>query len=622
MTIPELNVNQRAIVEGDESPTLVVAGPGAGKTTVLQCRIERLLSLSPGSYSRVLGITFTTAAAGNLRNRLDALSPEKRDRVEIGTFHAFAARVLQQHGSHLGLSPNFAIISSLEDRAAIMTSVLNDLGVTSDARPLLPLLNRLYERGASVDDLAGYVRMDAPHYLPQLYRGYVETSIKHGQLDFALLIYLCNQLFQRVPAVSRQLRKVYRQIYVDEFQDTNDSQFRLLELLAGSDSSGLLFLADQDQIIYQWNGASPRRLKEAQERFSMRVLLLPTSFRCPNQILELANRLIANNSTRFVTPQFETVAQHLGSVEVRSFDSDSGEAQFIAKTLCKLDPGEYEDAIVLARSRRILEPAVAEAKKLGLPAVLPTARYDFESAPLVMLYNVLRLAAVPGNESALERLTGAFYEMTGIHLDPTALRAEAQASSTTPLEAFTLAAAQLSPGEQFEVFARVIVDELVARSSYRNVSSKFFEWVESLGEDKGKTAYTASYPDEKSIWQEFERSHRGLESEAMPLSHFLRLLDLESKTPTYLGQIKFITVHGAKGLEYEHVYLMGAAEGQFPAFQAVQAGPSSEQLEEERRSFFVAITRAKHSLKITYAQRYRGYAAKRSRFLAEMGLVS
>jgi len=621
MNAETLNANQQAIVSLGDEAVLVVAGPGAGKTTVLQRRIERLLLESSGKYSRILGITFTTVAANNLRSRLDDLADDQLARVEIGTFHAFAARILQQHGSHLGLTPNFTIASSNEDRMAIATEVLDGLGIGGDARKLLPLLSRLFERGANPDQLDDYLQVgDVDPRLPEIYKGYLERSISRGQLDFSLLIYLCNTLFEAVPAIPKQLRRVYRYICVDEFQDTNDAQFHLLDLLIGDNSKGLLFLADQDQIVYQWNGASPRRLRDAQERFAMAVMLLPTSFRCPAVILEAANRLIARNVSRFVAGTFDTAASNEGQLTVTSFDTDIMESDWIAEQLRLLSVEDYGKTAVLARSRRILERVHASCEKLNVASVIPTARYEFESAPLSMLHNMLRSVVSPANEAAFERVTGAFYEMTGRAVDPSALRAEAEALSLLPLQVFFTTIRSFATSPEFFSLCDAVVNELIARSNHRSISQAFFGWVDALPQSRARTAYAATYPEEKAIWLEFERLHRGLRSEAIPLAQFLRTLDLESKVPQYENMVVLLTAHAAKGLEFERVYLIGAAEGQFPAYQAVQLGEASEPMEEERRGFFVALTRCRSDLTISYARRYGNWAAVPSRFLSDMGL--
>ena len=319
------NENQQAIIEADDTPLLVVAGPGAGKTFVLEQRVRRLLSLEPESHFRILAITFTNVASSNLRRRLDDLDIGLDDRLEIGTFHSFAARLLQQHGSHIGLSPAFSIISANEDREEIAAEAFATISAAANVSSVLPLIARRYERGLSQGGAPGSIasELDLDGYM----KAYRDVSIARGQLDFPLLIYVVLELLTRYPALARLMRKIYRYICVDEFQDTNQAQFQLLRLLASGDPRGLLFLADQDQVIYQWNGASPRRLREAQDAFKMNVLLLPTSFRCPPVILEAANRLISNNLQRFCLPAVSSGPRarrrHTGSlIQVRSRRSD------------------------------------------------------------------------------------------------------------------------------------------------------------------------------------------------------------------------------------------------------------------------------------------------------------
>ena len=225
--------------------------------------------------------------------------------MEVGTFHAFAAKVLQQHGSHLGLSPDFTIISAREDRLAILQEALDSRGIEADPRRFFGLLTRLYERAAGVDEISGVLESDSiSAFLPTVFSDYLRLSAEKAQLDFSLLIYYCIELFKKYPSIAKQLRRVYKYICVDEFQDTNDAQFVLLDLLTANATTGLVFLADQDQLIYQWNGASPERLRDAQKRFEMNVVVLPTSFRCPDEILQPANDLISHNSSRFVKPTF------------------------------------------------------------------------------------------------------------------------------------------------------------------------------------------------------------------------------------------------------------------------------------------------------------------------------
>jgi DNA helicase-2/ATP-dependent DNA helicase PcrA len=235
---------------------------------------------------------------------------------------------------------------------------------------------------------------------------------------------------------------------------------------------------------------------------------------------------------------------------------------------------------------------------------------------------MLRLANVSDNAKALDRLIAAFFQMTGRQVDAGEVRSEATAEERNPLSVFFSRLAPLAATTEFTALAQAVEDELVERRHFRNVSSLFFAWVDRIasGTEWATTAYLASYEEERTVWNEFEALHRGLISDNVPLGEFLRALDLASKTPVQQDIIRLLTVHAAKGLEFRRVYIVGATDGQFPAFQAVKLGDRSEAMEEERRSFFVAITRSRDQVIVTYSTVVRGYATRPSRFLLEMGI--
>jgi DNA helicase-2/ATP-dependent DNA helicase PcrA len=613
------NENQRAIIEAGDEPLLVVAGPGAGKTYVLEQRVRRLLVAEPESHFRILAITFTNVAASNLKRRLNDLEYDHNDRLEIGTFHSFAARVLQQHGSHVGLSPDFSIISAIEDREAIAAEAFADMDLPSDVSTIIPLISRRYERGVYPDDVID--ASGSEPYLDRCMQAYRNLSIARGQMDFPLLIYVVLELFTRYPALAKLLRKIYRYICVDEFQDTNRAQFQLIELLASGDPRGILFLADQDQVIYQWNGASPRRLREAQEFFNMKVLLLPTSFRCPPVVLKAANRLISHNAERFVSPDFRADEEREGDISIRSFESETAEADWIVSELA--EETDRDDTVVLARNRSTLERILRAAEKAQVRASIPTTRYEFESAPLSMLHSMLRLANVSDNVKALDRLVASFFQMTGRVIDAEQIRSDASALERNPLSVFFSRLVPVAVTSEFKELAHAVDSDLVERRHFRAISALFFAWVERIASatDWARTAYLASYEEERAVWEEFEILHRGLASDKVTLGEFLRALDLASKEPVRYDVVRLLTVHAAKGLEFRRVYIVGATDGQFPAFQAVKLGDTSDAMEEERRSFFVAITRSRDRVIVSYSRHVRGYAARPSRFLAEMGIA-
>lgn len=618
MTEYVLNASQKAVVEADEKPLLVVAGPGAGKTTVLRARIERVLSESP--YNRVLAITFTNVAAANLRSRLEDLTPDDLQRVRIGTFHSFAASILQQHGTHLDLQPDFNISNEGTDRREIYSEAIAGAGCDVDENvDYLPLIGCLLERGATEDTVSNFLdpSIDA-EVVGTILDQYVRISVTKGQLDFALLVYLANKLLAETPGISKQIRRTYKYICVDEFQDTNDAQFRLLEAICKDRASGLLLLADQDQVIYQWNGASIGRLAEATNIFTAQTTVLPTSFRCPDAIVRAASRLIAHNPTRFVTPIFESAIDRRGSITVRSFPSENAEESWVASQLQTLSAEQYDETAVLARNRKRLHSMLVTCSNMHIPATIPTPQYEFVSPPLVLLHSILRLAQ-RFQRRHLEALCNSLATVTGVVLDASILIAEAAAKDASVLEVFIERSRDVVGSEQYGDVCDYILNNLLARKDFWGLSDLYFAWI-SDQQTRTPDVYAADFDEEKPIWASLERAHKGLQSDRVTLSEFLRRLDLESKAPVVTGRVRLMTVHGAKGLEYDRVFVLGASEGQFPSFQAVKQGDGSQAIQEERRSFFVAITRCKADLTVTYPTSYMGYRKYASRFIAEMGL--
>lgn len=623
-----LNVNQLAAVFADEQPTLVVAGPGSGKTTVLTARIDRLFRESEGSYSRILGLTFTNVAATNLRDKVLGSGDKYYERIQIGTFHSFAAKLLQQHGSHIGLRPDFSIVNGSDDRASILkraSEKIDDKETTDlldHPTRFLPLLARLFESCPSSADVVNSIDSGVDAKLvAALFDAYIDESIINNQLDFPLLVFLADRLLTSKPAICKQTRRVYKHICVDEFQDTNEAQFRLLCTLIGNDARGVFLVADQDQVIYEWNGASPQRLIEAQRRFGARILQLPTSYRCPEAIITAANALISHNAQRFIKPELSSLIQSPDPpIESYVFESARDEFAFIAAAVSQLSREQWAKSVVLARARKPLEQLLPYLTQRGVPAVLPVTKYQFSSPPVAMLYSLLKLGSRSNDEQSLRQLASAFYAMTGRSLDIERLKAEAEAREVNVLDVFASESSQMASSPEFMTLATIIMDDLSAQKQYRRVPAAVFAWVDQLSESEMKRAYLDDYREERATWEELERVHKGLESERLPLPEFLRTIDLAAKTGSFKGDVKLLTVHTAKGLEFDNVFVMAASEGQFPSFQAVKAGPHSASMEEERRSFFVAITRARKRLCLTRAKSYGGYAATRSRFLGEMGV--
>lgn len=360
LDLTRLNENQRKAVEWPDGPLLVLAGPGSGKTSVLAYRVAHLISREEKKRSRVLGLTFTNKAATEMRERVTELIPDGAERVLLTTFHAFAADVLRQHGSHVGVAPDFTILNTEEDRVELFRLAINaaiDAGedVNEEDYVLLPLLTNLLEKRVGESSIRGRIRdEDLGTKLRTLYGYYRARLDEHNVLDFPCLIVLACDLLQRFPAIVRHYRLIYPYVCVDEFQDTNVSQFELLNALIANDPKGLFVVADDDQIVYQWNGASPQRLEELRTRYQMVTLELPQNYRCPATIIDIANRLIAHNANRHKSAMTifpNPLEQRPHPLRLHAFETPEEEADWVASDISSLHISQREFCVVLALPR-------------------------------------------------------------------------------------------------------------------------------------------------------------------------------------------------------------------------------------------------------------------------------
>ncbi|WP_419805949.1 ATP-dependent helicase [Terriglobus sp.] len=633
-----LNENQRRAVEWTEGPLLVLAGPGSGKTSVLAYRIAHLLEASPEKRFRVLGLTFTNKAAIEMRERVYGILPGGSERALLTTFHAFAADVLRQHGSHLGISPDFSILNSDEDRADVFKDALRsaaekgELVDETDVR-LLPLLTNLIEKRVDQNAFATRIRDEQlAERLKLLYAIYWRGLNEHNALDFPLLISLSCDLLKRFPMIARHYRVVYPYVCVDEFQDTNVSQFEFLSALIGKEPSGLFVVADDDQIVYQWNGASPERLDELRTMFNMTSLELPQNYRCPAAIIDIANKLIAHNSNRSKGSLPSGVAQenpHPQPVRVKSFVSPDEEATWVAREAAKLPPKDREFCAVLARTKNLVERVANALTSQGVPVTLSVKKNEFLSSPFKWLHAMLRLANSRGDKEQLRRICSAFYDLEGIKIVPRDVVAASSDLGNDLFRAFVreVLARQSSLDPQCSGLFGAPATELADRMSYKAFEVSALEWFAflSLGElalpDDSSESFT-DYAEELDVWKDLcntvARRH-GVEDPSLNL--LLQELDLMPKqAPAPPNAVRCYTIHTAKGMEFENVFVVGMADDILPSYQSLKNGPQSREVQEERRNCFVAITRTKRCLTLTRSQNYFGYDKQPSRFLREMGL--
>lgn len=449
---------------------------------------------------------------------------------------------------------------------------------------------------------------------------YCDTLLASNRLDFGSLLHFARRLLEENPGVARVVRVGWTHVCVDEFQDTNKAQYDLLRLVAPNEQHNLFVVGDDDQIIYQWNGASPERLVHLQRDYTMEVIQLPECYRCPAPIIELANLLIAHNRVR--TPSKKPIIARgtadLNSNPVRygTFASPEAEAAFIPKDIRArgLSPAE---CVVLGRTAKLINRVADALSKVGYKAYLARRKSEFESAPICVMVNALRLANARHDRDVLRRLCLAWGGLTEQPLEAEAVAAAATLTGGDFLRAWADAASATATGYAEAAVSRIRSD-LVDSLAFPGIVDWFF--------DRGWQAWSGK--DDREVFGEVE-TWRDLHDEIfreynhgdLTLNAYLQQMDLASKMPRpEPDAVRCMTMHGAKGLEFRHVYLLGMAQEVLPSFQALCKGAKSKEVEEERRNCFVAITRAEETLTITRSERYYGYPKEPSQFLAEMGI--
>jgi DNA helicase-2/ATP-dependent DNA helicase PcrA len=384
--------------------------------------------------------------------------------------------------------------------------------------------------------------------------------------------------------------------------------------LAVGDRPNLFVVADDDQIIYQWNGASPERLLSLRSDFGMEVVQLPENFRCPPAIIQFANNLISFNQARSEGKQLlvaKKLATDSPALKANIFDSEDEEAAYIPKVI-KQSGWRPDDCAVLARNAKLLDRAAAALAASGLQPFVARRKTEFESPAVRWLFCVLRLANARHDRELLRRVCVAWNDFTGSLIEFEDVEAEAALDGGDFLRAWVNTASARNPKTSHSLLLVEIGNQLVERINFLDLLELF--WRQTYLDDELEA-------EEMAVWQEL---HSGLAREypleSMTLHLYLQEMDLKSKAPAQLpDSVRCLTVHGSKGMEFKHVFLIGMADEVFPSYQATKKGPKSKEIEEERRNCFVAITRTEETLNISWSRTYNGYPKRPSRFLEEMG---
>ena len=637
--LDELSSIQREIVEWDTGSFFVLAGPGSGKTRILTCRIARILDLTRDKNFRILALTFTNKAADEMRRRIDEYVPGMENRLFIGTFHSFCAEILRQQGSQIGINSNFNIYSLDADLQAVLSKAITKVKRIHDVeiRPdknLLAVIHSLKSRLVLPENCSVLFQdKENGEEAALLYKAYEDELTKSNALDFDSLIFKTYELFTKYPAIAKRYRTVYQYLCIDEFQDTNSSQYSLVRAFTGDEYKNVFIVADDDQIIYQWNGASYKRIEELIDDYSPKKIQLPLNYRCPPEIVELANNLISHNFLRTANKKpLESFRLSSGQETVRllpSFEDLSSEVSGIAKDIRDHYLDNLSSVAILGRNRMLLDSAKEALDNEGLGAIILQRKDNFESTPFKWLYSILNLANNQQNQISLESVCGTFAQLTQIKVDVEEVIRRAGISNNGYLQQWIKIIQQRNVDEM----AREIIDKtfryLVQGRDFISYINFAKDWFKKLVAVNQKTIEIstdevfAGYLEELPIWNDLVTQITRLLGDALTLEAFLQELQLHSKEPIPdKDKVVLMTIHGAKGREFDHVYIIGLVDGILPSYQSMRNGDYSPEMEEERRNCFVAITRTIKKLTMSYAGKYNGWYRSPSRFINEMGLFT
>lgn len=641
----ELNDEQRAVVLAGRGPILVIAGAGTGKTRTLTYRVARLIEagISP---ARVLLLTFTNRAAREMLSRVETLLAADVRRVWGGTFHSIANRLLRRHAASLGYESNFTILDS-EDAKDLIDSCIDEAGIDTSARrfPKGEVLRELFSFATNTDTpLNEVIAARAPHFEPlsaqiaRLDRLYQERKRERNAMDYDDLLTNWKRMLEEKPEIAATYQDQFEHILVDEYQDTNRLQAEIVDLLAAK-RRNLMVVGDDAQAIFGWRGANFENIYLFPERYpDAQTFRLETNYRSTPEILMLANASVANNRRQF--------AKNLAAVRrsrefqpalVPARDADQQAAFIAARVLELRDSGVALDEIaVLYRSHFHALELQLELVRRGIPYEVRSGVRFFEQAHIKDVTAYLRLVVNPRDEIAWKRVlrlipkigqatAGRIWERLAYAEEPLALVSRA-AGEGDPA-GFALPRGAAAGWREFAGLVRDLVApgtidqpgkqiEMVLERGYLEYLAANYENAEARAEDLRQLAnFAARYQTTAEFLSE------------------LALINTERFAPpgptvgtdVVMGgdedeRLTLSSVHQAKGLEWRVVFLIWAADGRFPSARSLR---EAEGEEEERRLFYVALTRAQDELYVCYplveSERGRQTVIQRpSRFVTEV----
>ena len=590
----KLNPQQCLTARQTEGAFLVIAGAGSGKTRTITYRIANMLDKGI-PQSAILALTFTNKAAREMADRVKELVGRKLPMLTVSTFHAFGVRVLRESISHLGYKENFSIYDQA-DKMALIKETARSLKID-------PAELNLYDLANLFSDIkTGRARWDADssQYSP-IYDEYNELLKLYNAVDFDDLIVLPIKLFKEKPEVLEKYRKRYRYIMVDEFQDTSKIQYDLVYLLAQK-SRNICVVGDDDQSIYSWRGANYENIVQFEKDFpEVKEIKLEQNYRSTGTILDAANSIISHNTKRKKKNLWSKSGEG-NPIELSYPDNEIKEAQFIAETITLLrmqDDLSYGDFGILVRTNS-LTTAIEDALLMnGIPYAVSGGQSFFQRKEIKDIIAYLRVITNPDDDISLLRIINTPRRGIG----KKALEQITELGKNEKCSVF----AAMQKLDKYEDFVNMITAYKGKFLSGKNLAATLNDLVDDIHYwDHLITEYQKNEKEAKwkykniltfiSLLDRWEQENEEEESIYSYLNK-ITLITRDDDQDTEGGKVGLMTIHAAKGLEFKVVFLAGCEDAIIPHARALEEDPAN--IEEERRLFYVAVTRAMDKLYIT-----------------------
>ncbi|TPR18387.1 DNA helicase PcrA [Apilactobacillus timberlakei] len=636
--ISGMNNKQKEAVLCTEGPLLIMAGAGSGKTRVLTHRIAYLIEEKQVLPWNILAITFTNKAAREMKERVASLLDYGGNEVWVSTFHALCVRILRSHIDKIGYNRAFTIAGSSEQRT-LVKRILKDLNIDpkkNDPRAILSTISNAKNDLKTPAEFNESLNHTSPfeEVVGQVYTEYQKRLHNNQALDFDDLIMMTIQLFEEVPEVLDYYQNKFHYIHVDEYQDTNEAQYKLVTMLAKK-YKNICVVGDADQSIYGWRGANMNNILNFQNDYkNANTVMLEQNYRSTKNILSAANDVIKNNVSR-KEKNLWTDNDEGDKISYYRGQSEVDEAHFVVTQIKKVIEEKnysYNDFAILYRTNaqsRIIEETFL---KSNIPYSIVGGHKFYDRKEIQDILAYLTLIANPSDSMSLERIINEPKRGIGTS-SIEKLRVFAQENNWSMLEATK----NIELNNTLSNRARTAIDQfgrlmtglqkIAMENKVTDVTQHILDdsgYLDNLKQSKSleSKARIENIEEFISVTQQFDNNHDDNNDGDEPLTDFLADLalvsaqdDVDEQTP----QVTLMTLHAAKGLEFPVIFLMGMEDGIFPLSRSLE---KEDELEEERRLAYVGITRAQKKLYITNAFSRMLYGRRQtnpeSRFIDEI----